>query len=387
MAASLLPLLCFSLSLFSFSLSKKALIFPVTKDSLTLQYLTQIRHGNPLQPTKLVLDLGAPLIWMDCEANSGSGSSSGRLISCGSIQCLAAKSTVDKLKKMGNGGKLVEDIVAVDLAGEITAGEYSFLFVCSPKSLLNGLAIEARGMVGLGRSRIALPSQISQALASKWQFSLCLSSSNGVVLYENGHQSSYFGSELSKSLIYTPLLQDGSSSSQYFINLKSIQIGGKKLSLDLKSTKLSTIVPYTTMATSIYTLFVKAYEKAASSLNMTRVESVAPFGLCFASETIRRTAGGQEVPVIDLTLQSEMVKWRIYGRNSMVKVSDKVVCLGFLDGGLNMEESVVLGGFQLEDVLLHFDVGASMLGFSPSLLLKQTSCSNFNLDSTSIESL
>lgn len=102
-----------------------------------------------------MLDLEASVIWMDFEANLGSGSSS--------IQCLAAKSTVDKLMKMGNGGKLVENIIAVDLAGGITASEYSFLFVYLPKSLLNGLAIEARGMSGLGRSIIALPYQISQA--------------------------------------------------------------------------------------------------------------------------------------------------------------------------------------------------------------------------------
>ncbi|KAL5556821.1 hypothetical protein UlMin_039057 [Ulmus minor] len=185
---------------------------------------------------------------MDFEVNSDYGSSS--------IQCLAAKSTVDKLTKMGNRGKLVKDIIAVDLAGGITASEYSFLFICSPKSMLNGLAIEARGMFGLGRSRIAQPSQISQSLASKWQFSLCLSSSNGVALYENGHQSSYFGCEISKSLIYTPLLQDGSSSSQYYINLKSIQIGEKKLSLDLKSTKLSTIVPFTNLGELLYQVYM-----------------------------------------------------------------------------------------------------------------------------------
>ena len=96
---------------------------------------------------------------------------------------------------------------------------------------------------------------------------------------------------------------------------------------------------------------------------------------------------GPEVPAIDLVLQSKMVKWRIYGRNSMVQVSNEVMCLGFLDGGLNLKSSITLGGQQLEDVLLHFDLGTSMLGFSPSLLLKQRSCSDFVFDYATKQSL
>ena len=78
-----------------------------------------------------------------------------------------------------------------------------------------------------------------------------------------------------------------------------------------------------------------------------------------------------------IVLQSEMVKWSIYGRNSMVQVSDDVMCLGFVDGGENPRNSIVIGGFQLEDVLVQIDFDTSMVGFSPSLLTKQASCSDF----------
>lgn len=407
MAAALRSLLLLLL-LFKVHLGN-SLLLPVTKDALTFQYLTEIRHGSPLVRTKLVVDLGGPFLWIGCDSHLGS--SSGRRISSGSIQCLAAKPNKaqnrreeedactlfleNKIAQLGHLGELVEDIVAVDLVDqlpkseEFNVGECPFLFACAPKTLLNGLASGAKGMVGLGRTRVALPSQVSGALGSQWQFSLCLSSSDGVVLYEDyPRYGSVFGSEISKSLIYTPLLRgEGDSQHEYFINLKSMRIGGKRLSLNVDKAKLSTIIPFTTMESSVYNVFTKAYEKTALSMNLTKVESVGPFGLCFDSKTVYNTQLGPHVPDVDLGLQSEMVRWIFHGRNLMVKVSDEVMCLGFLDGGLNLEVSIVLGGYQLEDMVLHFDMGTSMLGFSPSLLKWERSCSDFKLDSAPLQSL
>lgn len=70
-------------------------------------------------------------------------------------------------------------------------------------------------------------------------------------------------------------------------SLSMIDQGGKS------GTKLSTIQPYTTMESSVYATFSKAYIKAATFMNMTRVAAVAPFGLCFSSNL------GPLVPEID----------------------------------------------------------------------------------------
>ncbi|KAK9933460.1 hypothetical protein M0R45_020658 [Rubus argutus] len=71
---------------------EKGVIFHVTKDVSTLQYVTQIHHGTPLQPTKLVLDLGGPFLWLSCASDSGSSSSTA-LIPRSSIKCLSANPT------------------------------------------------------------------------------------------------------------------------------------------------------------------------------------------------------------------------------------------------------------------------------------------------------
>ncbi|KHN18889.1 Basic 7S globulin [Glycine soja] len=66
----------------------------------------------------------------------------------------------------------------------------------------------------------------------------------------------------------------------------------------------------------------------------------------------------------------------------MVSVSDdKVLCLGFVNGGENPRTSIVIGGYQLEDNLLQFDLATSRLGFSSLLYGSRTTCANFNFTS------
>ncbi|XP_004298169.1 PREDICTED: basic 7S globulin-like [Fragaria vesca subsp. vesca] len=399
-----LLLLCSSVHNFNISQSKptypqpKGAISHVTKDISTLQYVIQIHHGTPLHPTNLVIDLGGPSLWLGCSSDSGS-SSSKTLIPQSSIKCLSANPNTQNSKStkcetfpqnrvtlMATLGDLAQDIIALPVVdgSETEPITSHFLFSCAPKLLLKGLATGARGMLGLGRTRVSVASQIAAAFGSKPQFILCLSPLNGVVLHDSGRYRSSFVSGVSDSFTYTPLVTEVDSPHEYFIHLKSIRVNGKQLALNYKEglggIKLSTIVPYSTMERSVYAVFVRAFEQAAMAMNMTRVASVAPFGLCFGSKNIDgSTRVGSRVPVVDLGLQSEMVKWRLHGRNSMVQVSDEVMCLGFLDGGLEQKTSIVLGGHQLEDTLLHFDLGASMLGFSSSKLMDQNTCSDLGL--------
>ncbi|CAN1142279.1 Heat shock 70 kDa protein, mitochondrial [Linum perenne] len=49
------------------------------------------------------------------------------------------------------------------------------------------------------------------------------------------------------------------------------------------------------------------------------------------------------VPAMDLACQSEMVKWRIEGSNSMASIDsgeEEVICLGILEGGTELEAAI-----------------------------------------------
>ncbi|EEF45329.1 ATP binding protein, putative [Ricinus communis] len=323
-------------------------------------------------------------MWVNCE--EGYVSSSYRPVSCDSVLCTLANSHAcdtecystpkpdchnntcahspgNPVIHLSTGGQIGQDIVSLQSFNGKTPDRIvsvpNFPFVCSSTLI---------------------------------KFSICLSSStkpNGAILFGDGPRS-IVPKDL---LIYTPLIKNPVStlgpennvvpttSSDYFISVNSIRVGGKDikvnktlLSINNKGkggTRISTIKPYTMLHTSLYKALVTAFVRAYGVIP--HVEP--PFGACFPSFSDEL---GPKVPFIDLVLEGQgSVYWRISSANSLVKISSIVTCLGFVDGGPDPFTSIVIGGCQLEDNLLQFDLASSRLGFSSSLLARNTSCSNF----------
>lgn len=129
----------------------KALIIPVSKDSSTLQYVIRIYQRTPLLPVSLVLDLGGPFLWVDCQTNYVS--STHRLARCRSSQCsltgevcnndTCAVSPDNTVTGVVAAGKLAEDVLSVQSTDGSNPGRNAtvsnFLFACAPSLLLRGL--------------------------------------------------------------------------------------------------------------------------------------------------------------------------------------------------------------------------------------------------------
>ncbi|CAI8602964.1 unnamed protein product [Vicia faba] len=416
------------------SFRPKALVLPVTKDSLTtLQYIAQINQRTPLVPLNLVVDLGGQFLWVDCENQYTS--STYRPARCHSAQCSLAKSNScgdcfsspkpgcnnntcgllpdNTITHTATSGELAEDVLSMQSTNGFNPGQTvsvsRFLFSCAPISLLKGLASGASGMVGLGRTKVAVPSQLASAFSFDRKFAFCFSSSNGVVIF--GDSPYGFAANVaslpnvvydSKSLTYTPLLinpvstasafSQGDSSAEYFIGVKTIKIDSKVVSLNTSllsidsngvgGTKISTVDPYTVLEASIYKAVTDAFVKASIARNITREDSTPPFEFCYSFDNLPGTALGAAVPTIELVLQNENVVWKMFGANSMVNINDEVLCLGFVNGGENPRTSIVIGGNQLENNLVQFDLAANRLGFSNSLFARKTDCFRFNFTST-----
>ncbi|CAH9140568.1 unnamed protein product [Cuscuta epithymum] len=428
-SSSIVELLCFSIPLFLCSSSSaqsfrpKALVAPVTKDASTLQYLTRINQRSPLVPVNLVLHLGGESLWVDCDGKYVS--SSYRPVRCRTAQCSLAKpiacgdcSSAPRPYCTNNtcgtfpynpiintltGGDLAEDVVSVASTDGSTPGKPAaasgFLFTCAPAFLLKGLAKGATGIAGLGRAKVGIPLQFSSGFNFRRKFAICLTSSTGVVFYGDGPYNLLPNIDASKILTYTPLINPVSSagaSSEFFIGVKSILIGDKELKLNTSllaidkkrnvGTKISTVDPYTVMETSIFQAVTTAFVKEAAARNITRTATpVSPFEVCFSADNISSTRVGPSVPWITLVLGGQGTKWTITGANSMVDLRDSgknVLCLAVVDGGRNPRTSIVIGGHQVEDNLLQFDLEGSRLGFSSTLLGRQTNCANFNFTSS-----
>ncbi|KAK1395199.1 Basic 7S globulin [Heracleum sosnowskyi] len=385
----LLFLLCSLVSLSS-SLAKAGakptqIVLPIYKDASTLQYLTQIRQRTPLVPAS-----------KRCERCSWTPYGPG---------CTNADTcwrfTDNTVTRHAYSGQVASDVISINSTDGKGLGKVvtvpQFVFFCARTGNADGLAKGVTGMAGLGRTKVALPVQLATAFNLKRKFGLCLSSSettNGVVIFGDGP----YNFDDSNLLQYTSLIINkennqlqiliGEYSPEYFIGVKSIKINNKIVNLNttlLKinsegfgGTKISTVNPYTVLETSIYNAVIKAFVNELK--NVTRVPPVAPFGACFSWKNIGSTRVGPDVPNIDLVLEEKDVVWRMYGANSMVRVNKDVLCLGFVDGGEPpFVTSIVIGGHQLEDNLLTFDLVKLKLGFSSSLLFRQKTCSNYKL--------
>ncbi|OAY49684.1 probable aspartic proteinase GIP2 [Manihot esculenta] len=415
----------FSPSFAQQSFRPKALVVPVSKDAATLQYVTQIEQRTPLVPINLVVHLGGRFLWVDCD--QGYVSSTYRPARCGSALCslggadgcgdcfsgprpgcnnnTCGVSPDNPVIRTATGGELATDVVSVNSTNGSNPGRAvtvpRFLFSCAPTSLLEGLANGVVGMAGLGRTRAAFPSQFAAAFSFHRKFAICLAS-NGVIFFGDGPYNFFPNLQYtSQSLTFTPLFinpvstaaafSQGEPSAEYFIGVTSIKIVDKTvplnstlLTIDSKGnggTKISTVNPYTVLESSIFKAVTETFISEAAAWNITRVGSVAPFDVCFSTENVLSTRLGYGVPTISLVLQNENVIWDIYGANSIVQVSDDVLCLGLVNGGSNPRTSIVIGGYQLENNLLQFDLATSRLGFSSLLFGRRTTCANFNFTS------
>ncbi|XP_071699102.1 probable aspartic proteinase GIP2 [Rutidosis leptorrhynchoides] len=407
-----------------------AIHFPIIKNQTSNLYYTTFEFGTPSITVDALVDLGGQNVWFD---TTSFVSSSYKRAPCNSNRCKNAKgfvlcnymcessptpgcSTTDCIVFTDNpvinkvaGLELGDDTMKVTSTNGTSVSTLyevpKFQFTRANADMVRGLPGDhTKGLAGLARNNISLTSQVSSSFKLAPKFAICLPSSS-----ENGLGDIFIGGgpyymppstqDQSLSLVRTPLLvnpvtiariaAEGDTSDEYFIGVKDIEINGKRVSVNstllsfdtqgIGGTKLSTIARYTVLHASIYKRLVKDYVKAATLMKIKRVTSVAPFGACFDSNSVSKTLTGPAVPDIDLVLQAKiaLVKFKLSGSNLMVEAKKNVICLAIIDGGAEPLTSIVIGGHQLENRLLEFDLSTSLLGFTPSLLLLNTSCSHY----------
>ncbi|EEE63672.1 hypothetical protein OsJ_18490 [Oryza sativa Japonica Group] len=365
--------------------SPSAVLLPVDKDGATQQYVTMFWQRTPSVPVKAVVDLAGAMLWVDCE--SGYESSSAPPVppaapGAASPGCLNDTCTgfpEYTITRVSTGGNIITDKLSLYTTCRPMpvprATAPGFLFTCGATSLTKGLGAAATGMMSLSRARFALPTQVASIFRFSRKFALCLApaESSGVVVFGDAPYEFQPVMDLSKSLIYTPLLVNP-------VNGRAVPLNATLLAIaksGVGGTKLSMLSPYTVLETSIYKAVTDAF--AAETAMIPRVPAVAPFKLCYDGTMVGSTRAGPAVPTVELVLQSKAVSWVVFGANSMVATKDGALCFGVVDGGVAPETSVVIGGHMMEDNLLEFDLEGSRLGFTSYLPLLQTTCNSFHL--------
>ncbi|WOH08442.1 hypothetical protein DCAR_0727883 [Daucus carota subsp. sativus] len=406
----------------------KAFLFSVRKDTRALQYYTSLEVSTRSNYVDVVVDLGGQHTWFDCDTFK---LPTYKPISCGSTKCNNVKSggcvgcnlptsrpgctnntcAVFSYNPYTNGlyaqGLGEDNLYMSDTNGLSVGLTYElpkpFPFSCADSDLLRGLSNATKGMLGLANTITSLHSQLSTKFRKPHKFALCLPSTTE---YPLGHMfiggGPYFfppyNKNIAKQLLTTklvinpvstaPVSSEGDHSDEYFIDVTSISVDNRPvtvnaslLSIDKNGeggTKLSTVTPFTKLETSMYKVLVSDFKKAAALRKMKRVASVAPFSACFRAISVAKSQTGPVVPYIDIGLAGKQ-HWRFYGANSMVSVKKDVLCLAFVDGGSKPRTSLVIGGHQMENYLIEFNLVSSKLGISTSLLFRNTTCTQSRL--------
>ncbi|KAK4737932.1 hypothetical protein R3W88_001629 [Solanum pinnatisectum] len=418
-----LSMLLLFLLLNIFVCSSEVLYIPVTKDASTLEYTIEVGQRTPLIPIKLLINLGGRSLWVDCD--KGYKSSTYKPAVCNSTQCTFAKSHAcgdcifkpqlqpgcsnntcyiwgenPLINSFHDRTEIAEDVLAIGSTPGVRVTWPRFIFSCLlDQDMMRQFANGVTGVAGFGRvSPVSIPNQLALDSRFTKKFGICLSSSTqsrGVIFIGSGPYYVYNPKkiDISNDIIYTKLIANTRggfvTSEEYYIQVSSIRIAGQDVPLNktllsinkkngVAGTRISTATPFTILHTTIYDAFKTAFIKVLPK-NVTIVEPpMKQFGLCFSSKNIKSTNVGPDVPVIDFVLHKPSAFWRIYGTNSVVQVSKDVMCLAFVGQDQTWEPSIVIGGHQMEENLLVFDLLGRNIGFSSSLKLQQASCSKYD---------
>ncbi|XP_062208733.1 chitinase CLP-like [Phragmites australis] len=403
--------LCLSVSLSPCTLatasySGKPLVTAVTKDPATSLYTSPLKDSRPL-----VLDLSGPLIWSTCERSHPT-------LECHHHECAHAHSfhppncphsgygVADEEDRFRckctahpynpfTGKSARGDLTRVRLSANATDGKnplypvsFSAVASCAPASLLAKLPAGAAGVAGLANTRLALPAQVARTQKVSKKFVLCLPrTGDGVAIFGGGPffllSPSQLG-DLTSTLTYTQFLIKKNNPAYHLpvkgiaVNKAQVQFPGHALANG--GIVLGTRVPYTELRSDVYRPLVDAFDKALGR-DDAKVPAVAPFELCYDSNKLGPTRIGFLVPDIVLMLEGGK-NWTFSGSNSMVDVDNfRKACFAFVEmkaekGGYGGAPAVVIGGFQMENHVLQFDLEKQQLGFAKLLFF--TSCGNFN---------
>ncbi|CAL4959530.1 unnamed protein product [Urochloa decumbens] len=138
-------------------------------------------------------------------------------------------------------------------------------------------------------------------------------------------------------------------------------------------------VAFTALRPDVYRPVVDAFDRGQAR-NDAKVDKVGPLELCYNSTMLENTRNGYAVPEISFVFEDGK-RWTFVGSNSMVQVDGQTACLAFVEmkgvkAGDPNAAAVVVGGFQMENHLLQFDLEKKQLGFA--MVPSFSECSNFD---------
>ncbi|KAM0941631.1 putative nepenthesin [Dioscorea sansibarensis] len=333
-------------------------------------YITIIRLGTPSSSYAMVVDTGSSLTWLQCSPcliychdQTGpifnpSASTTYHLVPCSATECSGLKSTTLNPPACSTSNVCIYDATYGDSSFSLgylskdtliigSSSLPNFVFGCGQDN--RGLFGRSAGLIGLGKDKLSLLSQLAPKLGNAFSYCLPTMSSTGFLS---------IGSYDPSHLVLTPLVKSSLDNTLYFIKLSSIRVAGKALSLSSTSsysdtpTIIDSGTVITRFPTDIYTALSNAVSYALSKYPRSPKYSI--LDTCF-----KGSAANVAAPEVVLVFEGG-AEWKLATRNVLIDVDSGNTCLAFAPAG----RVAIIGNRQQQTFKVVYDVGNSKLGFA-----------------------
>lgn len=341
------------------------------------EYLIELEIGTPGQAVLLTLDTGSDLIWTQCQPclicfnqsfplYNPSVSSTYYKYPCSGTLCNALSLNACHEECMygyGYGdnsttfGILSSDSFTLGSSGN-TVTVRNIGFGCGV--LNQGIFLNESGIVGFGRGDLSLVSQLGVS-----KFVYCLTS------FDHNYTSPLFIGSLAKingPVQTTPILTNPAIPSLYYLSLKGITVGRRRLKLPklvfkLKKNGRGGVIidsgtPITRMAAAAFQQVKRAFV-AQTKLKVGR-DITGTFDLCFLVPPSNST---YKVVVPRLVYHFDGADMEFPKDNYVAIVNNsRLMCLLILES----DEETIIGNIQQQNMKILYDLKKEKLSFAPA---------------------
>nr|AWY10697.1 hypothetical protein Sh255C13_g0380 [Saccharum hybrid cultivar SP80-3280] len=374
------------------------------------QYIAEYLIGDPPQQAEAIIDTGSNLIWTQCSTCRAAGcfgqnltfydpsrSRTAKAVACNDTACALGSETrcardnkaCAVLTSYGAGviGGVLGTEVFTFGQSESSENNVSLAFGCITASRLTPGSLDgASGIIGLGRGKLSLPSQLGDN-----RFSYCLTpyfsdATNTSLLFVGASAGLSAGPPVT-SVPFLKNPDDDPFNTFYYLPLTGITVGTAKLAVPAAAFDLREVAPAKWAGTLIdsgspFTSLVDvAYQALRDELVRQLGASVVPppaeaegLDLCVGAA---HGDAGKLVPPLVLHFGSGSGSGSGGGdvvvppENYWGPVDDSTACMVvFSSGGPNstlpLNETTIIGNYMQQDMQLLYDLEQGVLSFQPA---------------------
>ncbi|XP_059459294.1 aspartic proteinase CDR1-like [Corylus avellana] len=351
------------------------------------EYLMKYSIGTPPVPVLGVADTGSDLIWLQCEPCTNCynqtdplfdpvESKTYRNVSCSASECqslrgtscnsLSSSSSCKYSASYGDNsysqGDLAFDTLTLESTASVPVSLRNIVVGCGHNNA-GTFNNKGSGIVGFGRGKASLVSQLGSSIGGKFSYCLVPTTSQG----KNSSKLS-FGRDAVVSgpgVVSTGLGPKGPDTNFYFLTLEAMSVGNKRLEFDDSSpfgdSEGNIVIDSGTTLTLFPEDFYSRFEAAvAEEIDLERVDDPNQvLSLCYKSVS-------DDIGAPNITAHFKDADVKLNPVNTFLRVSEELICFAFLAS----ERLYIFGNVAQLNFLVGYDTEANTVSFKP------TDCTN-----------